>query len=440
VERGDEVHALQCASSLAACEPSPRHERIECLRCRSKSDRGLALAGIPRNRRHELSPPQLSGAEFPRFHTLSRLIAYERDGLPVGRAVASSLVGISRDTSPDMDRYADLVRRLILTYLDTYRGVRAVLTQLSPDVFYVYNARFAPQAAGYRAARDLGVRTVVHDRAALSSRYLLCENSRPFDLDAQKGELRRHAQLMEADAEGEAAARRWFADNRQAHTLAGASAQLPAGFNSRRRNIAIFNSPDNELYTLEEWCNRLYPDQTTALRTILEASWPDEFHFYLRVHPALRGLENTQVRATRRLADHHVTVIPPEMGIDPYALVEACEKTLSFGSTVGIEAAYWNRPSLVAGRCFHEDLEACYLPRSHAELVDQLQRALPARSPLAALPFGYWMGKRGHAHRFYEPSAPDGACFKGEEMKPYLRHRILLRLADGLGRKASGAK
>jgi hypothetical protein len=125
---------------------------------------------------------------------------------------------------------------------------------------------------------------------------------------------------------------------------------LPAEFDTTRRNIAIFNSTIDEYAGIEGWDNRIYePDETAGVGRVLQAFETDpQFMFYLRVHPHMREVASTtsQLRDVRALATRYrnLHVIWPGESIDSYALLGACEKTLTFGSTIGIEATYWGKP------------------------------------------------------------------------------------------------
>jgi len=58
--------------------------------------------------------------------------------------------------------------------------------------------------------------------------------------------------------------------------------------------------------------------------------------------------------------------------VDSYDIVSAADVVLTFGSTIGIEAAYYGKPSILLGRAVYEDLGSCYVPSSHDELMKLL--------------------------------------------------------------------
>ncbi len=59
----------------------------------------------------------------------------------------------------------------------------------------------------------------------------------------------------------------------------------------------------------------------------------------------------------------------PESSISTYAMMKHCDRVVSFGSTAGLEAAYWGKPSILAGTSFYRNLGATYNPRTHEDLV-----------------------------------------------------------------------
>jgi hypothetical protein len=136
----------------------------------------------------------------------------------------------------------------------------------------------------------------------------------------------------------------------------------------------------------------LFRDQNDAISQLLsQLQERDDIHLYVRAHPNLSGLENAQMRGLYALRANNLTVITPESPIDTYALMDACARTLTFGSTTGVEATFWGRPSILYGRAYYEGLDVVYEPSSISELVTLL--TVPHLDPkprLGALKFAYW--------------------------------------------------
>jgi hypothetical protein len=200
---------------------------------------------------------------------------------------------------------------------------------------------------------------------------------------------------------------------------------LPEGFNPEKKNIAIFNSTLDEYTAVEGWENPLYcPDETAGIGKMLEAFENDErYVFYLRVHPHMKKISrsrNSQLRDICDLASRfgNLRVIWPADRIDSYALIDACEKIISFGSTIGVEAAYWGKPSILAGRATYECFNCVYTPKTHEELVMLLENDLPPLPADSALKYGFRELSHGVPFDYFKQTGLTSGSFDGVEIKP----------------------
>ena len=172
--------------------------------------------------------------------------------------------------------------------------------------------------------------------------------------------------------------------------------KLPSSFDNKFINIAIFNSTIDEYAAVEGWENTIYfPDETSGIKQIVDSFQNnDKFRFYLRVHPNMRKLPKT----TSQLADlillseqyTNLYIIWPEEEIDSYELMISCNKVITFSSTIGIESAYWGKPTIIAGHSLYEKLECVYRPKTHDELINLVQNIeLPPLNGELALKYAY---------------------------------------------------
>ena len=171
---------------------------------------------------------------------------------------------------------------------------------------------------------------------------------------------------------------------------------LPEGFQTDKRNFAIFNSSQDEIEALGDdfMTGRIFDTQYEAIAFMLEHADAD-IHFYLRIHPNLKGVshkDHMELYDLRKYAN--ITVIPPESIVSSYALMDACEKVITFGSTTGVEASYWGKPSILVGRAYYEMTGACYHVRDKEELVRDLNDHLEPKDRLGAIKYGYFQVDR----------------------------------------------
>ena len=174
---------------------------------------------------------------------------------------------------------------------------------------------------------------------------------------------------------------------------------LPDGFDSSKTNIAIYNSSQDEIAALgDEWQKgNLFPSQYEAIEFMLQHADPG-IHFYLRVHPNLKGVTHKAHMELYDLQKYpNITVIPPESKVSSYALMDACNKVVTFGSSTGVEASYWGKPSILVGRSFYEMTGACYHMKSKDELVAAINGDLPPKDRIGALKYAYFVLDRQYS-------------------------------------------
>lgn len=169
---------------------------------------------------------------------------------------------------------------------------------------------------------------------------------------------------------------------------------LPIDFDKKKRNIAIFNSSQDEIAALGgEWeIGKLFSTQYEAIEYVLKNADP-KIHFYLRIHPNLRGVKHKEHLDLYKLEKYNnISVISPESKVSTYALLDCCEKVVVFGSTMGIEATFWGKPSIMLGRSLYENLDVCYKLDNKEQLLSFLNNPyLTPKDKLGALKYSYYL-------------------------------------------------
>jgi hypothetical protein len=154
----------------------------------------------------------------------------------------------------------------------------------------------------------------------------------------------------------------------------------------------------------------------------------------LRVHPNLASVDNQRKRQMLSLDFPNLTIIEPDAVIDTYELIRSSDTIVSFGSTVGSEAVFWGKPSVLLGPCFYQNLGGVYRSHSHEETLRLLTQTLEPQEKTGALKYGYWFQTRGHRHQYFRASGLFEGQFKDQTL--YARPKKL----DSLSRLKKSAK
>jgi hypothetical protein len=272
----------------------------------------------------------------------------------------------------------------------------------------------------------MNVPCFTHDRGQDLQHYGLFENSTQLDLTYVEQDMEKVWNRESDERRRREIAEKFYLDrskgvlqNWYTYTDAQRAGQLPAGWDPTKRNIAIYNSSEDEFEAVgDQWINPLYASQQEGLERIIQSlsRSAHNVHLYLRIHPNLKGIDNAQTRQLATLRSSFLTVIPPEDPVCTYTLMKQADKVVTFGSTTGIEAVFWGVPSVLAGPAFYRKLGGTYNPRSHEELVTLLLADLPPKDTSAALIYGYYFNAYGVPFKHYEALGMREGTFKGQQL------------------------
>jgi hypothetical protein len=444
-DAGDQADIVRCTGELETCFWNPEHKRTICGLCRSKGQRGIDVLGIPSTEVDRFAEYDDPNSDLPDvFADIEELKAFTlEDGAKLGLCVASSIISkYARDHRLDTHRYRREIHRELRTAHRIYKTTERRFASDRPDRAYLFNGRISSHAPILFLCEKLGIPYFTYEVAGLQNRYLLRKNATPHSIDAFKEEM---ATLWDQATDDKAAlARQWFEAQRNgvdmgipSYTKKQKRGLLPDGFDRSLKNIAIYNSTIEEYAAVEKWKGEIYsPDETEGVRQILRSFKDDKScMFYLRVHPHMKGADpkkNTQIREIHEIQKQYdnVRVIFPEEKTDTYSLMDACDIVLTFGSTIGIEACFWNKPSILAGRAVYEHLACVYKPTSHDEVVSLIQSDLRPLDSQDALHFAYREVSYGVPFRSFRQTGVRSGFFSGKKIEPSGFRRLVFLISD----------
>ncbi len=432
-DEGDHVTILTCGSELDACDPNPFHDLPRCAKCMGRRDAGLkqlpsSVEVEPFYRLTEEDRRELDDLRT-QFDTQDELTRLQVGSFDLGYAALYSLISKIRDPDVDLRGNASLLRGFLRAGWIVHRSMCRYLDTHAVDRVYVFNGRFATMRAVLRACQEKAVEYYTHERANDPTRYTLFRNTFCHDRESIRDFIWETWNTASADPDREKIARRWYESRvrgggNYSVVLGQESSRLPASWDDNNRNITVFLSSEDEYIGIsDEWRNPLYESQDAAVRAIIESlrADPRNLHLYIRAHPCLSLVDNTQTRAMAKLTAPFVTVIPPSDPIDTYELMRKSASVLTFGSTTGIEAVYWGIPSILAGIAYYQDFGATHNPATHDELVELLSTDLQPRPIEPALAYGYFWSTFGVPFEYFAADGLYSGHFKGVRIRPSLR-------------------
>lgn len=431
VDAGDRVVQYRCDGELFACDANMDHQRSGCERCIRRRGNGMKLVDGPVEQRRYINltaaDRELIARQDERtFTTLEELKHETFEGFDIGYAVLSSLVSHLREPRPDLIAHRELVRSLLRSALAVFCSIRNTLEHERIDRFYLFNGRFAIERAVLRACQRKGVECFTHERGCDLHHYSLYRNTLPHDLNYWRNASEKAWEAQEDVALKTGLARKFYEDRAKGQVQSWFSfvkeqsaGEMPAGFDPSVRNIVIFNSSEDEFASIDSSHGTdVYADQEQAIRTIARDLQPlgPGYHLYVRSHPNLRTVDNSQTRFLKRFTAPGVTIIPSDSSVSTYALMGAADLVITFGSTMGIEAAFWGKPSVMVGSAFYAGLGSVYEPREHAEVMNLIMDGAEPLPVEGALKYGHRMSTFGTRFKHYQPTGVTVGLFKGRSL------------------------
>jgi hypothetical protein len=401
-KKGDSIHIITCDGKVKTCYSNKHHRPSLCMLCKLRLKKNLEKLGLSSHNVSFLKKD--SFFEKKQFKTIDELKQFVWKDVNIGMPVASRLISELRDHQPDTIQHQNYINNLIESSQTAYYSLKKYLEKKKPNLFYIYNGRADVNGAALLAAEKTNTPFITYDssRATNPFKYTLFYQASICNLNALKINM---AKLWDKQTEldKETASIKWFERKKERHNAVGPSViftkkqsfgLLPQNFDKKKRNITIFNSSIDEVAAVEGWGTLFNQDEAYTIKEIVSFFNENKnMHFYLRIHPNLSKQNNTQTEALKKLeAKKHsnLTIIAPTSSVDSYELMLASNKIITFGSTTGVEATFWGKPSILLGKAIYENLECCYIPETFSELYKLIAKPLKAKEKSKALPYGWW--------------------------------------------------
>jgi hypothetical protein len=413
--KGEKVVLIGCEGTINNCELNPCGSKFICTACSHCLRESIKF--LNGNFDYYSAKSFIDQKDIKYSHAFLETITGIQDfkrlkykGFEVGYAVSATYISLTRNHNPVFDStFIMFIKKLYNDSIDIFNSTEAVMDRFHIKKIIIYNGRLHTSRPVLSLAQKndipIDVMEVVGGYGGKLIEKVVFENTLPHDIMYNKKLIYQNWSLFQG--EKNSSARSFFEDRRagleagdRAYVKNQTLARLPEGFNKKKQNISIFISSDDEMAAIgKEWeWDFLGGTQLNATKRILELFNDNiNFHFYIRVHPNLKKVKfkyHTDYLFLEKKFNN-VTVISASSKVSTYALLEKSDKIISFGSTVGAEAVYWSKPSILIGKAMYMGLNITYNPSTEEELVGLIVNTKLAPKPVeGALKYGLYLYKR----------------------------------------------
>ncbi len=361
-----------------------------------------------------------------RFWNIHELMDFKYKTFPAGLAVVSSLVSRIQNSNPDLLKYESAVQEMLDSAIQVYEFSKKYIMNERPDLVYTFNGRFCNSRAVMQASRDLRVEIRLHERGA--SKFLYTANSFiPHDArNLQKEMLKQWEKYGNEHARE--VAMRFFEECRAGKEQSWKSFidgqvkyKIPI-IDHSKKIVTYFSSSDDEYMAVGDifkWTG--WKNQFEAVLDLIGVCRENKnIQLFIRLHPHLREKSIEDQQKWLSLSNYEkVELISFDSEVDTYSMIDHSDIVVTSGSTVGIEAVFWRKPSITLGPSNYSDLGASYQPRSYIELKNLLSSPDIKADREKTMPFGFYMATFGERFVHYVPHD----LFSGE----FLGHNLQIR-------------
>lgn len=422
-EKGNEVYFAYCAGGCRVCCNNPFGSRIACLFCRFYQRKYLKKL-MPTARLVPFRRTAASGERKPfEFSSMADIKGTQYRGVNIGYGVLSSYITWTRelvyDFPPEKRRYFDFLFEEARRTVDfAYEAVEA----LKPDLVSLYNGRmiearpFLDLARIYKIPmRGNEIVLTTAENGDQAYQKIIYPDCLPHDIDENAAIAERLWAMPNCSEEEKARTAAAFFTKRRGGVPAGDAwnpgqertfikgqekGLMPDDWDPGKKNIVIFNSSEDEYSSIDPKFDSfsLFQSQMEGVSSICELlADRNDFHVYLRVHPNLSKIPFSYHTDLYKLPEKYpnLTVLHATSKHSTYDLMDQAYKVVVFGSTMGAEAAYWGKTSILVAAALYYKLGFCRTPRTKAELLDDLcSPPRPVEDKTQILKYGYFMVAR----------------------------------------------
>ena len=410
-EKGDEIVWVYCNAKYQSCISNLSSNSVICKNCVNRVHRLLGkyskhLTTIPLFDKNKC----VKDAKEYLFCDIDELKDFTFQGCNLGYSIASAYISATRNSIMSFsERHKQYYSKLVSQVIERFICFEKIVKDCRPDCIVVFNGRYFDAAICIEIARkhhiDYQIKEVLDGPRCKKPFFIeTFFNCSAFDINnktkkvydtwnqsslSEKEKIKIGSHFYEWKKGGDCVIDKSYVKKQQIGLL-------PQKWDSQKRNIVIFNSSDDELAAIgaDYDSYSLFKSQYVGICSILEHFIGERnFCFYLRMHPNLSQLDKPFVNDLLELADKfdNIIVIAPAEKISSYSLMNAADKVISFGSTMGVEANYWGKPSILLSASEYYNLGVCYLPSSIEELCEMIKADLQPLAKEGALKYAFYL-------------------------------------------------
>jgi hypothetical protein len=305
-------------------------------------------------------------------------------GTALGFAVSSFLISLTKDSNPRLKIYTKLIRNLELTYFQIFNFLDSLNLKNSEDEFWVCNGRPFHERTVVEYARINTIPIKFYEiggDGTNQERWILHESS-PHNRIEHQNSIKKH---FEHSSPNLKLIDEWFQRQHPGgENIFAQKFQSKIDTNSFDNYFVYFSSSDDEISAISSDWNSTWGKQLNAVTALIDffATRPD-LKLVIRVHPNQKNKSEQDKKKWNALLSkaNNILIYNFDSNIDSYQLLTNAKGVITYGSTIGVEAAYLKKPSaLLANSRWNSIIPHQYL-KSKEEIANWVDKVNLGKEP-----------------------------------------------------------
>ena len=393
LNEGHEVVFCHCSGCMRACSANPNGNNALCDFC--KIGFKVGLSNLPKKIKVEKLIKRKQMSEFaPQvFHSVSEIKSYKYKGIDVGFSVFSVYVSKTRNPNPLFSNtFVSCINQMLFEAESLIDAAEDIIERVKPDLIIFFNGRFYDTKPFYGIAIKKGIDYITTEniggvRSDSEYRMVRFFNTIPHDAKQAYKNCLESWEKSTVPEEEKIRLGTEFYEKRRKGIRAGdyvytgnqIKGKLPDSYDSQKKSIVVYCSSEDEFSSVSEYVDNMFifKSQYLAIKYFVDHLNSEEYNFYVRIHPNMKGLDFDYHRNLYKLSAYdNVTVIGPEDPTSSYALMDIAYNIIAFGSTIGAESLFWDKPLVLLGHADYYNWGCCQVPRTHEEALEMVKNPI----------------------------------------------------------------
>ena len=319
-----------------------------------------------------------------------------------GSALANELASRGFDKNTQIKNIKKLILKLYKSYVFAYLSTCEEIENNQIQLAYIYNGRFLHERASWEACKSKKIEVKIFEN--IRNRYYLSEdgfhnrklNQKKIILNWKNSKTNYSRKLD--------LAKNYFAsfETKSNPFFTVQNNEFPGDMNKGDRYIVYFSNSDKEAFGFWETWNEPFGNQLVAVRKLVDVLKPIKYKLIIRLHPNLINDKKKYLLSWLNFSDtSNVLVVKPDDKVSSYALLRNAIGVVTYGSTLGIEAAWNLIPSAVLADCKYDELGIADKLHNSKEIkqwvfsLNKFSKLKLKQRKIGAAKWAYWVEESG---------------------------------------------